>query len=97
MKLPNEETAEFEAWCDDELAEIQLYLRDDTKLKSLLLCIREDISLNCLEEVAEELSRKDITTTLDYEGPIADDEIARVMREAGVKYTFSPRKPLSTG
>jgi hypothetical protein len=91
MKIHNKGIPQLEAENDYALTEIKLYLQGDIKLKSLLLFIKEDISLSCLEEVAEELSRKDIITTLDYEGPIANDEIARVMQEAGVKYTFSTR------
>lgn len=90
-KLPNVDVAELNASNDEELTEIKLFFQGGAKLKSLLLSISDDISLSCLEDVAEELALDNLIVTVDYEGHIAHDEINRVMREAGVKYRFSPR------
>ncbi|MDA8962847.1 hypothetical protein N9F42_01745 [Pseudomonadales bacterium] len=91
MKLPNVDAAELKASNDDELTEIKRFFQGDTKLKSLQLFINDDISLSCLEDVAEELVSDDLVVTVDYDGHIAHDEINRVMREAGVRYRFRPR------
>mgnify|MGYP006174550707 CR=1 FL=1 len=90
LKLPNVRTAELEVWDDEELNDVVKLIQNNDKLNTLKIRFQEDVTLNGLTLIADVLSRQNIILEIEYEGPIADDEISRIMKEEGVKFTFLP-------
>jgi len=90
LKLPNVRTAELEVWDDEELNDVVKLIQNNDKLNTLKIRFQEDVTLNGLTLIADVLSRQNIILEIEYEGPISDDEISRIMKEEGVKFTFLP-------
>jgi hypothetical protein len=90
LKLPNVRTAELEVWDDDGLIDVIKLIQNNNNLTTLRIRFQEDVTLNGLTLIAEVLSRKSIILEIEYEGSIADDEISKIMKEEGVKFTFIP-------
>lgn len=90
LKLPNVRTAELEVWDDEELNDVVKLIQNNDKLNTLKIRFQEDVTLNGLTLIADVLSRQNTILEIEYEGPIADDEISRIMKEEGVKFTFLP-------
>ena len=88
LKLPNVRTAELEVWDDDGLIDVIKLIQNNNNLTTLRIRFQEDVTLNGLTLIAEVLSRKSIILEIEYEGSIADDEISKIMKEEGVKFTF---------
>ena len=91
FNLPNVKTAELEVWDDDELNEVVKLIQNKHNIHTLKLRFHEKVSFSGLSLIAATLSKQNIILKLEYEGPIADDEISKIMKEEGVKFTFTPR------
>ena len=90
FNLPNVRTAELEVWDDDELNDVVKLIQNNHNINTLKLRFQENVSFSGLSLIAAVLTKQSIILEIEYEGPIADDEISKIMKEEGVKFTFVP-------